>query len=353
MVDTAQGYRPSLADIEEFWLLADGLERMGVYHLYLTDWTYNWDAPNQGSEESLEELVFFALDSFGVPGGSDMSAFSTALYQLHRPYHERVSEYLRPFRAQALGRGVDEEGPYAIHALVHDSEAQAQENVGRLRQRAQRFYELASAFFQEGWVPEGDYGSVENTAAFQELAQAAEEFLNMEVWAEGRLLFAKFRTPTMYSYPPIIVSGASYMLLIPGHPIRGEVASRISAYQLPEEGTAAARICVKYQLNEKTLEDCTEMQLSAKQQSYDGSMYSEGSHVEIPKQAKNPKFTVWVGPNLNDLVVGAYDVYSSTEFKLCEDIPVISESSMSCSHFRDSSEYVYANVLIQWVAPGP
>ena len=107
MIDTARGTRGSLADVEEFRLMAEGLHVLGTYGAYLTDATVR---------QTVGALVAAQVDEKTI---------------------ERLQGevMLHPYCAFAVGIGRDDSGPFMGLVLVHESESLAQKNVDRLRQR--------------------------------------------------------------------------------------------------------------------------------------------------------------------------------------------------------------------------
>ena len=143
LIDTSVGRRDSLADVEEFRLLAAGLDELNAYSGLLTDMT-------QGFDETVEAL----MDAFGgeVP---------TLKAQLE------AEPLLRPYDAFATGAGRDNRGQYMVVVLVHSSDRAAQRNVELLRQRIE---ETQSLWINQPW---------------------SDFFEKMEIRAEGSVLLAK------------------------------------------------------------------------------------------------------------------------------------------------------------------
>jgi len=108
MIDTARETRPSLADVEAFRLMAEGLQILGTFGAYLTDAT--------------ERQTMAAL----------IAAGRVAEGTIERLQGEAM---LNPYCAFAVGIGQDESGPFMGLVLVHESESLAHENADRLRQR--------------------------------------------------------------------------------------------------------------------------------------------------------------------------------------------------------------------------
>ncbi len=132
LIDASLNEGASLADVEEFRLLAGGMSRLGAYTMLLSDDVEVWDAANYAAE-----------------GGP----------------------WLRPYEAFATGAGKDENGHYMALVLVHADDASAEENVGLLRRIIE---EEGSVLYDALW---SDYIDVERS----------------ETHAEGRVLLAKLR----------------------------------------------------------------------------------------------------------------------------------------------------------------
>ncbi len=132
LIDASLNEGASLADVEEFRLLAGGMSRLGAYTMLLSDDVEVWDAANYAAE-----------------GGP----------------------WLRPYEAFATGAGKDENGHYMALVLVHADDASAEENVGLLRRIIE---EEGSVLYDALW---SDYIDVERS----------------EIHAEGRVLLAKLR----------------------------------------------------------------------------------------------------------------------------------------------------------------
>ena len=132
LIDAGLNEGASLADVEEFRLLAGGMSRLGAYTMLLSDDVEVWDAANYAAE-----------------GGP----------------------WLRPYEAFATGAGKDENGHYMALVLVHAADASAEENVGLLRRIIE---EEGSMLHDISW---SDYIDVERS----------------EIHAEGRVLLAKLR----------------------------------------------------------------------------------------------------------------------------------------------------------------
>lgn len=123
MIDAGLGNGPSLADSEDYQLLAEALDEMDTY------------------------TAFFSFDS------SDLAAAS---WRSHVPEGASLDDLalevaLVPYIAFATGTGRDEDGQFTAIALVHDGEDSAEENVTRLRERIR---EAGSMFIAGRFVGE-------------------------------------------------------------------------------------------------------------------------------------------------------------------------------------------------------
>ena len=149
LIDVHLKEGPSLADVEEFRLMAGGMSRLRAYTMLLSDGVEAWDL-------NVPPKV--------IVGGK--------VYQGH--INEQLAESgprLRPYNAYATGAGKDEEGSYMALVLIHADDASAEENVGLLRKRI----EEGSSIF--GDYPWSDVIEVDR----------------LEINADGRLLLAKLR----------------------------------------------------------------------------------------------------------------------------------------------------------------
>ncbi len=134
MIDAARGTWASLADVEEFRLMAEGLQILGAFGAYLTDDTVRQTvgaliAAAEVDEETIERLESEAM--------------------------------LHPYCAFGVGIGRDESGPFMGLVLVHESESLAQENVDRLRQR---FLKGTNSVNGDPWSKIFDPGELEVVA---------------------------------------------------------------------------------------------------------------------------------------------------------------------------------------------
>ena len=113
LIDSRAGDGPSLADAEEYRLLAQAMSEMGVYAAFFSDQTH---------QVSLT--------------GDDTSAFSSLTGVLDKLKGEiGKSTLLVPYQTFAVGIANAHTGPYMALALVHADPASAGENSDRLRLR--------------------------------------------------------------------------------------------------------------------------------------------------------------------------------------------------------------------------
>ena len=152
LIDAGLNEGASLADVEEFRLLAGGMSRLGAYTMLLSDDVEVWDA-----------------DGYYVPLLQD-DATGKDVVQAQRELSER-GPWIRPYEAFATRAGKDENGRYMALVLVHADDASAEENVGLMR----RFIE--------------EEGSVLNDALWSDCIDVERS----EIHAEGRVLLAKLR----------------------------------------------------------------------------------------------------------------------------------------------------------------
>ena len=132
LIDANRNEGRSLADVEEFRLLAGGMSRLGAYSMLLSDDVEVWGLEAESAE---------------------------------------AGPRLRPYDAYAVGAGKDETGPYMALVLVHADDTSAEENVGLLRRTIE---EGSSTWYDAPW---SDFTDVDR----------------LEIDAEGRVLMAKLR----------------------------------------------------------------------------------------------------------------------------------------------------------------
>ena len=153
LIDASLARRPSMADVEEFRLLARGMSELGAYTMFLTDMTQGWEAYGG-------RLVGMYLDDYATQAQSE---------GVMQEIKEKIL-LLRPYQAFATGAGKDAEGPYIALVLAHANPKSAAENVDRLRRQI------------EGTV------ITQDRKPWRPWPEVAEE-----IRAEGRVLLAKLR----------------------------------------------------------------------------------------------------------------------------------------------------------------
>ncbi len=124
LIETELDRHDSLADLEEFRLLADTMTELCATITPFSDRSLSVDNfYDLFVEASINERS--ELFSEGVPDD-----LLEDIRELLRMFRDKLGqEALRPVNALATGIGLDEEDPYMILALVHDSPGQARENV--------------------------------------------------------------------------------------------------------------------------------------------------------------------------------------------------------------------------------
>jgi hypothetical protein len=150
MIAAQQDAALSLADVEDYRLLAAAMNALGAYSAFFSN-----DTMSPAPEEAPE-----------MRQRGDTSPTLTE----RRQAVIAQGPLLRPYQTMAVGRGMDDDGRYLVIVLAHADEDTAGENVGRLQQR----------IGQTGFAMIGD-------------STWAEEVEEAEVWADGRLLIAKLR----------------------------------------------------------------------------------------------------------------------------------------------------------------
>jgi hypothetical protein len=147
LIEASLGKRRTLADVEEFRLLANWISKLGAYAVLLSDQTW-----------TLEDI----LQAYSE-GGSSPEKLSHIRQELEE------GPLLRPYQTVAMGGGYDEDGGYMALVLVHADTAAAEENVGLLQWRIQETTRLSDG---QPW---------------------AERIDSVEISTEGRVLLAKLR----------------------------------------------------------------------------------------------------------------------------------------------------------------
>ena len=121
LIDTSVGRGDSLADVEDFRLLAAGLDELNAYSGILT-----------GQAQSFDEALTVLL--------ADSAFTQEDVARLRARMEEEL--LLLPYDAFATGAGRDDRGQYMAVVLVHSSEGAAEENVELLRRRIEEAQSL-------------------------------------------------------------------------------------------------------------------------------------------------------------------------------------------------------------------
>ncbi|MBA7558702.1 hypothetical protein ES708_00309 [subsurface metagenome] len=115
MIDSYEGNIPSLADNEDYWLLAGALEELDTVTAFFS-------AESQ-SQSHIKEVYKGMLEE---PSNERQQLFTEEVERQVR---------LKPYQALATGAGIDEKGYYLAIALLNPSEELARENATLLEQR--------------------------------------------------------------------------------------------------------------------------------------------------------------------------------------------------------------------------
>lgn len=145
LIDAATG-GDSLAQVEEYRLLAQGLEELSAYAVLLSDLT-----------QTVKDVTS------GLGGSMTAARLEELKQQLLK------GPLLEPYQLLATGAGMDSRGQYMAVVLVHEDEAAARSNVTLLRRRVK---ETASLLTGQPW---------------------GERVQEVEVRYQGRVLLAKLR----------------------------------------------------------------------------------------------------------------------------------------------------------------
>jgi len=116
MIDSYEDNIDSLADIEDYQLLAQGLEELDVCYAFFS-----------AESQSISHIKEVYKEFIEQPDPSDASKRFAA--ELEEPV------LLKPYQALVTGAGIDEEGYYMTIVLLNSSEELAQENATLLEQR--------------------------------------------------------------------------------------------------------------------------------------------------------------------------------------------------------------------------
>ena len=185
-IDASLGLRPSLAEVEDFRLLAGNLSELGSYEIYLSDdtrrvdkldslivdlngevGTYEWLVNDEQKRQTNKVIVWDSA------GNLIRVQLDSPLEEVQQLRQELEHSLLRPYLAYGTGRGLDSSGWYISIVLVHANEESASENAALLQRRIMGTVNLA------------------NSRPWQETVDVT----RMEVVAEGRFLLAKLPSP--------------------------------------------------------------------------------------------------------------------------------------------------------------
>ena len=174
LIDTYLGERDSLADNEDFLLMAETLDEMGVYSAYLTDDVEVWD------ENNFDDVL------------SDLGSVTQEEYERLRRRYLDEDTLLNPYDALAAGVGQDEDGLFTAIVLVYDNVEDTEDDVQYLEESILDWIEDGDSMFTGR--PWSDY------------------FDDFEIASEGRVLQVKLRTdrPGIWA-EIIIIRGAVFL----------------------------------------------------------------------------------------------------------------------------------------------
>jgi hypothetical protein len=175
MIDAYEGNIPSLADNEDYKLLAGALEDMGTV------------------------TAFFSSDSVSISEFKDM--FRDNFEELRQKGQEQqVTEFeneplLKPYLSFATGASEDEQGTYLVIVLANPDESTARANVELLEQRINESLMLPYIEGDRKWT---DGGHIES----------------MEINSNGRLTMAKLYGPVYTNWDDFALISGVYMPLL-------------------------------------------------------------------------------------------------------------------------------------------
>jgi hypothetical protein len=118
MIDSREGNIESLADVEDYRLLAEALEELDVCYAFFSSESQSHSSITEWREQT--------------PQGFSSEQHQRFLESLEDPVH------LEPYQAFATGAGLDQRGFYMAIVLVNPSEAVARSNATLLEQRVNR-----------------------------------------------------------------------------------------------------------------------------------------------------------------------------------------------------------------------
>jgi len=123
LIDSRRGDGQTLADVEEFRLLAQAMSGLGAYTAFFSSRTYKVSViPDESSG-----LNAFLANNFPEVIDSMQAVYKKLVAEIGN------STLLLPYQAFSTGAGVDDDGPYMALALVHSDAESAEEN-GRRQQ---------------------------------------------------------------------------------------------------------------------------------------------------------------------------------------------------------------------------
>lgn len=122
-IDTGLGRRPSLADVEDFRLLAENLSELGSYEIYLSDDTqsveeldsltvtltgevgaYDWLVNDEQKRQT------YKVSTWDSKGTNIRVQLDSPLEEIQQLRQELQQSLLRPYLAYGTGRGLDSDG---------------------------------------------------------------------------------------------------------------------------------------------------------------------------------------------------------------------------------------------------
>jgi hypothetical protein len=175
MIDAYEGNIPSLADNEDYKLLAGVLEDMGTV------------------------TAFFSSESLSI--SEFKGAFQERFEELRQKGQEQqVTEFeneplLKPYLSFASGAGKDEQGAYLLIVLANPDDSTARANMELLEQRINESQMLPYLESDRKWTDGGHVG-------------------NMEINSNGRLTVAKLYGPVYTNWDDFDLISGTYMPLL-------------------------------------------------------------------------------------------------------------------------------------------
>jgi hypothetical protein len=148
MIDAHDGTAESLADIEDYRLLAGALAEMDTVTAFLSS--------ESQSQSRVQEVYEDIIDD---PANNERR--QTLVEEIQRPL------LLKPYQAMATGAGIDDKGYFMAIVLMNPSEVVARDNTALLEERL---------------------GEAKNVAAMREWSGLIE---SMEIEVDGRLTLAR------------------------------------------------------------------------------------------------------------------------------------------------------------------